>query len=286
MRTSIRAILITSAIVVAAIAGRTFASADDPRLRAEFDQALTEFDQAQASLADDPAGSRQLFRAAAQRFASIIAAGVRNGRLEFNLANCYLQAGDIGRAILHYRRAERLIPADPMLKDNLETARSRCLTSIRPTRRSAFLKNLVFLHYQTSDAARFSAALGLYVLVWAFLIVRTLAPRRAFTIAAVVCAAGAAAAGTSVAANRWADRNAPDGVIIHMDVVVSKGPGRGYQRKFEQPLQPGVEFTLGERARSGWWRIELADGKSGWIESDHAELIPRSPSTIMHGSGG
>ncbi len=53
-----------------------------------------------------------LFRLAAQRFDSIIASGVVNGRLEFNSGNCYLQAGDLGNAILHYRRAQRLIPGD------------------------------------------------------------------------------------------------------------------------------------------------------------------------------
>ena len=44
-----------------------------------------------------------------------------------------------------------------------------------------------------------------------------------------------------------------------MDVAAYKGPGTGYQRKFEQPLQPGVEFTLRGR-RGGWWNVELPDG--------------------------
>jgi hypothetical protein len=54
--------------------------------------------------------------------------------------------------------------------------------------------------------------------------------------------------------------------------MVYKGPGREYQRQFTQPLQPGVEFTL-RGWRGDWWRIELADGNSGWIERTRAELI-------------
>lgn len=241
-------------------------------LRTEFADALAEFDEAQEVQLDQPDRARRLFRSAAQRFNSIIAAGVVNGRLEFNLANCYLQAGDVGQAILHYRRAQRLIPGDEMLADNLAVARSRCLTSIRPTRRSAFLRSAFFWHYQTPVGGRTQVALLLYVAVWALLIVRNFIPRRPITVSGIVCAVLAGAAACSVGITRWSDRNAPDGVVTTMDVVVYKGPAPGYQRQFEEPLQPGVEFILRQR-RGDWWRIELADGKSGWIDATQAELI-------------
>lgn len=275
-------------------------------LRSEFDKALSEFDEAQRVQLDQPDRARQLFRSAAQRFDSIIAAGVVNGRLEFNLANCHLQAGDVGRAILHYRRAERLIPRDEMLADNLTVARSRRLTTIPPTRRSAFLKSAFFWHYQTTVNGRTKTALVLYVAVWALLILRSfdlspgttppvgpastvvpashqgrqgrrsyqsVFPRRAITVAAGVCALFVAAAGVSAGITQWSDRNAPGGVVTAMDVVVYKGPGTTYQRQFEQPLQPGVEFTLRQR-RGAWCKVELPDGKSGWIEAATVQLIP------------
>ena len=241
-------------------------------LRAEFADALAEFEEAQQVQPDQPDRARRLFRSAAQRFSSIIAAGVVNGRLEFNLANCYLQAGDVGQAILHYRRAQRLIPRDEMLADNLAVARSRCLTSIRPTRRSAFLRSVFFWHYQTPVGGRTQAALVLYIALWALLIVRNFIPRRAIIVSGIVCAFLAGAAACSVSTTHWSDRNAPDGVVTAMDVLVYRGPGPGYQRQFEEPLQPGVEFILRQR-RADWWRIELADGKSGWIDATQAELV-------------
>ena len=241
-------------------------------LISELEQALSEFDQAQSIQTEQPERARRLFRLAAQRFDSIVAAGVTNGRLEYNLANCHLQAGDVGQAVLHYRRAQRSIPNDPLVANNLAEARSRCLTAIQPTRRSTFLRSVFFWHYQTSLAARARAALILYVAVWALLIVRNLAPRRAVTASVILCAVLASAAAGSLAATRWSDRNAPCGVVTAMDVMVYKGPGTEYQRQFEQPLQPGVEFTHRER-RGGWGRIELADGKSGWIDGAQAELV-------------
>jgi hypothetical protein len=98
-------------------------------------------------------------------------------------------------------------------------------------------------------------------------------PRRFIVVCACLVALLTVAAAGSVATTHWTDRNAPDGVVTAMDVPVYKGPGSGYQRQFEQPLQPGVEFTRVER-RGGWWEILLADGKSGWIEGVHAETIP------------
>jgi hypothetical protein len=224
-----------------------------------------------------------LFRSAAQRFGGIIARGVVNGRLEFNLANCYLQAGDVGRAILHYRRAERLIPGNEMLAENLATARSRCLVHVGQRRRSALSRSVFFWHYGTSVAGRTRAAFAGYIVFWALLILRSLAmdggsgvrvllPRRASSTTAVACVVFVAAVGSSVGTTHWCDRHAPAGVVTAMDVFVSKGPGIGYQRQLEQPLQPGVEFTLRERRR-GWFRVELANGKSGWIEASSAELI-------------
>ena len=245
-------------------------------LRDELDHALSEFDQAQAVQVEQPDRARRLFRSAAQRFESIRAAGVRNGRLEYNLGNCLLQVGDVGRAILHYRRAQRLIPGDPMLEDNLGVARSRCVTSIKPAGRSAFLRSAFFWHYGTSAAGRMRVALISFFGIWVFLTLRNFVRAGTVTLLAVACAALMLLLTGSLAMSHWSDRNRPEGVVTEMDVVVSKGPGEGYQRLFEQPLQPGVEFTLRNRTRGGWWKIELPDGNRGWIPADAAELIPDS----------
>ena len=106
-------------VITLALAAPVLGDAPSTDLRTEFERASANFEQAQQIQADDPDRARRLFRLAAQRFESIVSAGIVNGRLEYNLANCYLQTGDVGRAILHYRRAQRLIPRDPRLADNL-----------------------------------------------------------------------------------------------------------------------------------------------------------------------
>ena len=240
---------------------------------AELERALADFDQAQEWQTSAPDRARPLFRSSAERFQNLLGTGVINGRLEYNLGNCYLQLGDVGRAILHYRRAERLIPADPRLADNLKLARSRCLTTIRPTRRTDVLRTIFFLHYDLAWADRARIAVALYVAMWFLLILRRLTARRSAAVLAMLCGLIAVSLLVSMGASRWSDRNAPAGVITSMDVVAHKGPGTGYGRQFEQPLQPGVEFVRRDQ-RGGWWLIALPDGKTGWVESSSAELVP------------
>lgn len=242
-------------------------------LREDLSQALGEFDEALTKQTTDPDGARKLFRSSAARFEAIVRAGITNGRLEFNLANAHLQGGDLGRAILHYRRAQRLIPRDPLLMDNLSLARSRRLTTIGPTRSGTLMRRVFFWHYDLTELWRVRGAVGAYVCLWILLAVRSFAPRRALTTSAIIAMVIAVALATSVAVGRFQDRASPNGVVLAMDVAVLKGPGEGYQRRFEQPLQPGVEFTLRER-RGNWWNIRLPDGQAGWIDALNAQLIP------------
>jgi len=252
-----------------------------PPLRAapgEFDRALNEFDEGQQLRTTHPDRARQLFRSAAEHFEALVGGGLANGYLEYNLGNCYLQAGDVGRAILHYRRAQRFIPRDAQLADNLGVARSRCLVNIPRSRGGTLLRGVFFWHFETSAAGRAKTAIVAYVLFWLLLAARTVIPRRPLYVAAGIVGAIAAACGGSFAAERWLDRNSPEAVVVSTDVAVYKGPASTYQRQFEQPVQPGVEVTVREQ-RSGWINIELVDGKRGWVESEAIELIPQPESS-------
>lgn len=239
--------------------------------RAQFEAALADFDRAQDIQSDQRDQARLLFLAAAQRLEGI-AAEIDNGRLEYNIGNCYLQAGDLGRAILHYLRAQRLMPRDSLLADNLAEARSRRLTNVPVGRAGAVLRNVFFWHFETSPAGRKRAAVALFALAWVLLTVRVFIRRRGWHVAAGVCMIASLGLTASLSTQQWLERTNPPGVVLDMDVVVYKGPGAGYQRQFEQPLQSGTEFTLRER-RGTWWNIELPDGQRGWIDRAHAALV-------------
>ena len=95
--------------------------------------------------------------------------GVDNGKLYYNLGNAQLQIGDLGQAIVSYRRAERLIPNDSNLRENLRFARSLCRNQIpTATGRAARAyhrsvqgrRGRIFLRTESSRALRNPLATG------------------------------------------------------------------------------------------------------------------------------
>ena len=86
-----------------------FARADDPFTA--FDQANKLYEQGR-------------FKDAAAAYENMARNGQASPALYFNLGNALFKAGEVGRAILNYRLAERLAPRDPDIRANLKFVRN------------------------------------------------------------------------------------------------------------------------------------------------------------------
>lgn len=62
---------------------------------------------------------------AVQIYTQLVAQGVRDGALFYNLGNAYFQQGDLRRAIVSYEQAAQLTPRDPDVRQNLALARGQ-----------------------------------------------------------------------------------------------------------------------------------------------------------------
>jgi len=237
------------------------------------DEAQTAYDRGVAVRGADPAGARESFAEAVTRFDQLVNDGIVNGQLSYNLGNAHLQLGAIGPAILAYRRAERLVPGDPRLAHNLEYARSLQRNQIAESGDRALAGALLRWHHATTTTTRLTTLLVLNALFWAALIGRVVRPGGAWRWLALAAVLLAIPCGASVAADLLG-AGPTGGVVLADDVVVRMGNGVGFGPKFEEPLYAGVEFTVLER-RPGWFRIELSDHNTGWIEADKAALIGR-----------
>jgi tetratricopeptide (TPR) repeat protein len=100
--------------------------------------------------------------------------GVKNAKLYYNLANAYLLKNDIGKAVLNYRRAEKLDRTDTNIQKNLAFALSRRLDKVELKSEKQILQTLFFWHYDLSVKTRFALAClcfallctGLTVMIW------------------------------------------------------------------------------------------------------------------------
>jgi len=233
-----------------------------------FDEANRFFRQAVES--PDASRARALYQKALVRYQSLVERGVVNGRLYYNIGNTWFRLGDLGRALVNYRRAERFMPDDENLRQNINYLLSRQQDNITPKADEQIVKTLFFWHYDFSSAVRRGILLAANALFWGLLLVRLRRPGAMTGLLITLLAVMALAAG-SLAVEAFSGGR-QHGVIISPEVVARKGDGASYAPSFHGPLHAGLDFTLVEE-RGGWLRIELADGSRCWIPATAAEMV-------------
>jgi hypothetical protein len=235
-------------------------------------EGLQAFDRGAALRQQNPTEASKAFRDAAARFQLLADTGLKNGKLFYNLGNAYLECGQIGKAILNYRRAEELIPDDGRLVANLRYARSLRRNQLTDSGERAFVQTLFFWHYGSSVRGRFIAATVAYLVFWGSLIAALFVRRVRWRYAVVPFLVGWVVLGVSVGVSLVERSTQLNGVVVADNITVRKGNGEGFEPQFKEALHEGVEFNVVER-RTDWLHIQLPDGKTGWIRARDAELI-------------
>ncbi len=256
------------------LVGTALAQGPVPDASAVFGEANELFRQANLERATDPQRAAELYRRAALRYEQLLGElGVQSAKLHYNLANTYHQLEDIGRAILHYRRAERLDPNDANVRRNLDYARTRRQDRLERAGGGQALETLLFWHYEFSPAARVRLFAGAWVLFWGGLLVRLWG--KAWVPREALLGLGLAACLllVSMAYEAAAEGQAVAGVVVAPDTVARQGDGPGYEPSFEDPLHSGAEFEVLEE-RPDWLHVELPDGRRCWLAARDLELVP------------
>jgi len=240
-----------------------------------FAQAKDLFRKANDIAASDEKAARDLYQKAAMRFEQIAREGpVRNGKLYYNIGNAYFRMGDIGRAILYYRRAVPLIPDDENLHQNLRYARSKCVDKIEEKQEAKVLRTLFFWHYDLSAKLRVVLLVGSLAVLWTVASIRIFRRHASLSWAAVVSAVVAGLFLGSLLVEAVTAARTTSGVILAAEVVARKGDGESYEPSFKTPLHAGTEFDVIED-RGDWHYVELHDGRRCWVPTRAVGLVQR-----------
>lgn len=234
------------------------------------EQANRAFEQALA--APEAPDVRRYYQQAIAAYEQLIAAGIHNAKLYYNLGNAYFYLNDLGRAILAYRRGLRLEPGNRRLQANLSYARSQRVDQISGSGQRALWQQVLFWHNDMPLQAQWGLALAAYLLVWGCALGHLFWQRTALLWglagAAFVCLVFT---GSTLLTHSWHSRTRA-GVIVAEAVVVRKGNGESYAPQLPQPLHAGTEFEVLEE-RGSWLAIKLDNGISGWIRRESASLL-------------
>lgn len=230
------------------------------------------------------------YATAVQLYEVLVGQGVQDGNLYFNLGNAYLQTGNLGSALLNYRRAQLFIPRDTDL--NLAIAQ------IQAERIDVQGDDVDFVAQLSALSSGFltqNELIGLVGLLWAlwgglftvFLVsgnwldgrdanttserLSRIREQRRWLYWAVIGLGIGVVMGIGLLAARLVDEsNRPDAVITADSVSAMSGPGDDYLELYT--LHAAAEVYVVER-RNGWMWFAMPDGQQGWIPESSVEAV-------------
>jgi tetratricopeptide (TPR) repeat protein len=214
-----------------------------------------------------------MYAAAAQQYELLVKEeGIRNGDLFYTLGNSWFLAGDIGRAILNYRRAEQYLPNNADVRHNLNAALEQRSDLIPEKEPHPVAAKLFGWHFNTSPAFRWWLFAACWLVAWGAWVWLGRTRKKEARITGFAASALSIALMVSILAETISKLKVEPGVITASEVLARKGDGEIYAPAFLDPLHSGTEFQRVED-RGHWWLIRLVDGQECWIPSSSAASV-------------
>lgn len=196
--------------------------------------------------------------------------GIRAADIHYDIGNAAYRLKDYGRAIASYRRSLKLAPRDQDTVANLRFVREATIDKIDQPKSAALMREIFFFHYGLNAGETEALFLGAYaaaVLLGIAMLWSKSRTLRWLTLAALFLA-------VTFGASRflkWHSTANPDtAVVVAEETDVHTGPGHNYIVSFN--LHDGAELII-SRVENDWCQIELPDGRRGWVETSHLEVI-------------
>lgn len=198
--------------------------------------------------------------------------------LLYNLGCCYYKSGEVALSILMFERAYRLAPNDKDIRVNLEMARLKAFDKI-PDSESIAAKLWRRLCYSVSSGVIVVVGIICFIIflgnILLFLLGGSRKLRRGGFYAAWVSLFFCILLNLA-AFRRKADFHDDSYCIMMASVAnVKSAPDEDGTTLFE--LHEGVRVRITGEAIDGWYPIELADGKEGWLPQTVLTRIHVSP---------
>lgn len=212
-------------------------------------------------------------------YEQLIAQGVEDSVVYYNLGNAYYMQGDLGRSILNLKRAAQLDPRDPAIEANLELAKSQANAVPEDDAPgplpllAGITSNRLTLDETAILALGLWFNLGLVLLVW-----RMSAPgalRRASRVVAIILVPFLLITSLSLAGRLYLESIQADGIVVAPVVALSSEPGVHFETELSLPT--GTEVTMSE-IQGNWVHLSVPGALiDGWVPLESVETIATAP---------
>jgi len=209
------------------------------------------------------------FTGAATLFESIAAQHVVNGELYYNIGNAYFKKGDVGKSILWYERALKLMPGDPDLIFNHNFV-SGLVVDKAEIKSNPLMDVLFFWKKKISARVITFLAVSLFILFIFSSTIRTIKPVRWLKYPERIILGFSLIFIISAFHDYYRGRFEKTAVVISDTVSVRSGLSQDTTELFL--LHEGTKVNVDEELR-GYVKIRFSDDKIGWVEMKDIEMI-------------
>lgn len=226
---------------------------------------------------------------AASQYETILMGGFKNGQIYYNLGNTYYRQGELGKAIVNYRRAGRLIPRNADLDANLRLVKSAIEDKEVSNEIPVIIQRMFFWFFLLNQNELTVVAMFLYVVLMTLLFFLITFRYTWLKRIIVGFSAGLFVLVVSLGVKIYLEQGVHRGVIVTTKCEVRYGPGEEYEPKFE--IHNGAECVI-EDEKDGWYRVYVNIGvkqdtgaktndeekvskdiRRGWLQKRHIDVI-------------
>ena len=201
--------------------------------------------------------------------------GGPSAELYYNLGNAYYRLENITQAVLAYERALQLSPGDDDIRFNLQMARQKTIDKITPESEMFFVtwwNQLVSIMGVDTWAYTALISLALFVLLLlVYLMADRVALRKLCFYGGLLLLLLFVLSNVCAAIQRSHIEERSGAVVISSSASVKKIPTATSAEAFL--LHEGTKVKIRDRSIKNWFGVKLEDGREGWIESRHLEII-------------
>lgn len=214
------------------------------------------------------------FQEAIGLYEEIIDNGYESWEVYYNLGNAYYKQIDIGKAILNYERATRLLPDNEDIQYNLQLANLRVIDKIQSPPQFFFSKFVERIKNLFSIDSLSMIVLIAYIMTVVLIIIMMLVKLGSFRmmtkVITYVFVIVLILSSLLLYMKIHEMNHTRYGIILVPKVIVYSSPEENGTEIFS--LHEGSKVKL-TRAIDSWSQIRLTDGKTGWLKNDAFEII-------------
>ncbi len=225
------------------------------------------------------------FTHAAQLYEQLFEFNFISGQIYYNLGNAYYRQGMSGKAILYYRKAEKLLPRNANIKANINLLKSDFEDKEAMRRVPEILKIVCFWYFFLNLNEIMALTIYMYLAFMASILSVIFLRFQWLKNISIILASCLLVLVISLGMKAYNQHSIERGVVIANECEIRYGPGEEYEPKFE--IHEGAEVKI-EEERNKWYKVYVyvdvesirdeedkkdIEFKKGWIPKAKVEKI-------------